>query len=88
MTPEQRIEKIDWLLAQLSEHFDAVQVLTSWSEQCETRSIFRGAGNWHARQGMAHEFINKDVAQEHAFAMRSADTPPPDNDDSEAWKQQ
>jgi hypothetical protein len=37
---------------------------------------------------MAHEFINKDVAQEHAFAMRSADTPPPDNDDSEAWKQQ
>jgi hypothetical protein len=53
----------------LGEHFDAVQILVSWNEQGQSHCMKSGAGNWYARQGMAHEFINQDVAQENAFQL-------------------
>lgn len=61
-----KIEQLNSIIAQLVEHFDAVQLLVSVTEEGRTSYRAIGAGNWYARQGMAHEFINADVAQVHA----------------------
>ena len=54
-------------LALLGEHFEAVQILTSYPiDECGTASMYRGLGNWYARTGMAQEFLNQDQAQEQA----------------------
>lgn len=52
--------------AQLGEHFEAVQIMVSWNDEGLSKCVKRGCGNWYARQGMAHEFINADIAQENA----------------------
>lgn len=54
---------IEQALRLLGEHFDHVQLLVSWDADSETRFIHSGCGNWYARQGMAHQFINSDMAQ-------------------------
>lgn len=59
----------------LSEFFDSVQVLVSNSTDAGTENIFLGAGNWFARQGMAHDFINKDRAHTEAHEIASAIRP-------------
>ena len=82
---EQRAEVERHVLA-LMEHFDAVQILVSCTAPCGgTESVFQGAGNWFARQGMAHEFINRDQAETNAFKIGEKIQPPPD-EDGEAWK--
>lgn len=53
----------------LGEHFDAVQIMVSWNEEGMTKMFKSGCGNWYARQGMAHEFINADVAQDAAIQI-------------------
>lgn len=50
----------------LGEHFDAVQILVSFTEDGATHIWKPGCGNWFARQGMVHEFINTDIASENA----------------------
>lgn len=51
----------------LMEHFECVQVLVSFpADNGGTGRFFMGAGNWYARQGMAHEFIQMDKAQTEA----------------------
>lgn len=65
---EQREKTIDALLFEflpkLMEHCDAVQVLLSFpTPNGQTMRKADGRGNWYARQGMAHEFINTDQAQ-------------------------
>ena len=69
MTPEEAEEFITKAVDLLGDHFEAVQVMVSWNEQGETRCLKRGGGNWYARQGMAHEFINEDAAQETAYQI-------------------
>jgi hypothetical protein len=67
----------DIAAAKLGEHFDAVQILVSWNDEATSKGVFRGRGNWYARQGMAHEFITQDAGQvaarEIAHAMRPDD---------------
>ena len=70
--------------AKLGEHFDAVQILASWNDGGLSYCIKRGSGNWYARQGMAHEFINADMAQEQARQIAEAMPSPPDDGDD--WK--
>lgn len=70
--------------AKLGEHFDHVQIMATWTEEGGTMGTYRGAGNWYARQGMAHEFINQDIAQDTAAAIARRINPP---DDGEDWKQ-
>lgn len=60
---------VDSAIAKLAEHFDHVQLLISYNEQDNTRSLFRGSGNWFARQGMAHNFIQRDIANETAESV-------------------
>lgn len=48
------------------EHFDCVQILVSNVIPDGTANIFKGGGNWFARQGMCHDFIRRDQAQTNA----------------------
>ncbi len=85
MTPEEIHRLVEGVATQLSEHFDAVQILVSWNEEAICKNLYAGAGNWYARQGMAHDFINQDVAQENAKQISAKLEPP--LDDAEAWKE-
>jgi len=77
MKSEDAKQMIEAIASQLSEHFDAVQILISFP--CDggdgggtaTQGLCAGRGNWYARQGMAHEFINRDQAREIAYAITS-----------------
>lgn len=69
---------------ELSEHADHVQIMVTWNEEANSHRVFTGCGNWYARQGMAHEFIECDKAQTNAAEIASKLEPPPD--DSESWK--
>jgi hypothetical protein len=81
-TRKEREDCVEDLAALLGEHFDAVQILVSGpADGGGTECIKKGCGNWYARQGMAHEFINQDIAQEHAKEISEALEPPP-----EEWK--
>ena len=73
--PDQAVERA---LEILSEHFDAVQILAEVTEDGATASCCRGCGSWYARQGLAHEFIERDKAQEHAFQLSRKINPPDD----------
>ncbi len=58
-------EKIKQLSAILSEYCDAVQIHATWcDEDGSTKGMHYGAGNWHARKGMAMEFLERDKARE------------------------
>ena len=57
----------------LGEHFDAVQVMATFSEEGVTRSLYRGSGNWYARQGMLHELLQTENADQIAQAMHRED---------------
>lgn len=81
MSGEEAEKLLEEAAAKLGEHFDAVQILASWNEEGLSKCSKRGAGNWYARQGMAHEFINADIAQEHAREI-AEQLEPPDDD----WK--
>lgn len=69
----------------LMEHFEVVQILTSLTSQNGTESVNLGAGNWYARQGMAHEFIGRDRAHTsaHEIAKIIPSSPPEEGDE---WK--
>jgi hypothetical protein len=83
MTAEESERILNKASAELGEHYDAVQILVTWNEEGLTKSGALGCGNWYARQGMAHEFITKDVAQENARQISEAITPP---DEGSEWK--
>lgn len=69
MTNEEANKIIGEAAAKLGEHFDAVQILASWNEEGISTMSSRGCGNWYARQGMAHEFITSDLAQDAAVQI-------------------
>lgn len=85
MTGPDAQKLVDNALKVLHEHFDACQIMVSWNEQAETRTVYRGTGNWHARMGMAADFIKKDDAQTMAVEISEQLEPP--SDDAEQWKQ-
>ncbi len=72
MKPSQLREICDKAAESLGEHFDAVQIMATWTEGGVTRALKIGRGSWYARQGMAHEFINEDIAQENAAQIVKA----------------
>jgi hypothetical protein len=64
-----RSKALDNALQSLGEHFNHVQIMATADDEGSTISSFRGCGNWYARQGLAHEFINNEQAQENATAI-------------------
>lgn len=85
MKPEEAQQMCEELAAKLHEHFDAVQIMVSWNNEGVTHAAKSGAGNWYARQGMAHEFINADIAQENAQQLSNYINPP-EPPEGEEWK--
>jgi hypothetical protein len=71
MTDEEATKFIDECVARISEHFDSVQILASRRHPAAggTQALMRGAGDWYARQGMAHEFIDLDRAKTQAHEI-------------------
>lgn len=69
MTNEEARRMVDEQAAKLGEHFEACQILVSWNENGETKSIYSGCGNWFARMGMLHEMIEDDKAMIQANRM-------------------
>lgn len=70
--------------AQLGEHFSSVQILASGpAEGGGTRAFKYGVGDWYARQGLAHKFIELEQAEELSHQIASKIDPP---DSSEGWK--
>lgn len=65
------IERLEKTVAELGEHFDAVQVHVSSWDDSGTWTISRGYGNWNARQGMSHKFITQDQADDQAKYIAS-----------------
>lgn len=84
MSEEQNEQLLRECAERLGEHFDAVQILVSWNEEGLSKMRKMGAGNWYARQGMAHEFINADIAQENAHQIAEKLSPPDSEGDD--WK--
>jgi hypothetical protein len=83
-TPEQQQAIVQQAINALMEHFDCVQILASSHGDDGTSKVAMGGGNWYARQGMAHEFIQMDQAQTNAHQMASVINPP--DNEGEAWK--
>ena len=83
-TSEEKQAYVEKISAQLYEHFDAVQILVSWNEESRCDMITSGSGNWYARQGMAHDFIQRDIAQNNASELSRC--MPNEKDDGEDWK--
>lgn len=71
MSPSEVRQLCERLSMELSEHVEHVQVMVSWNEEALTHRVFYGSGNWYARQGLAHEFIQKDIAQTNADEIAS-----------------
>lgn len=69
MTADEAEKFVDLHVAQLGEHFEAVQIFVSVQTPNGTMCLKRGGGNWYARQGMAHEFIGLTRAQEQAHSI-------------------
>lgn len=67
--PDKHREAVEKALHLLGEHFEAVQILATRTIEGSTHTMFRGTGNWHARMGLAVEFVNKDFAQENAIQI-------------------
>ena len=40
----------------------SIQVMATWQEDGKTMHMRNGCGNFYARQGMCHDFVNADVA--------------------------
>ena len=69
----------------LMEHFDAVQILTTWADHTQTYDLAWGQGNWYARQGLVQTFIQRDKAQENAVELAAKINDNRDCD-GEDWK--
>lgn len=69
METEQIEKEVQQAVARLSEIVPHIQVFVSWNKDEITHFYKLGAGNWYARQGMAHSFINQDIAQDNAVQI-------------------
>lgn len=85
MSNEDAENMLDAIASRIGEHFDHVQILATWNDSGISKNLYRGTGNWFARQGMAHDFIQQDISQESATQISNALKEPPDN---EQWPNQ
>jgi len=66
MTQEEGYKILQAAVARVSEHFDSVNISGTWVEGNTTRFQSCGSGNFYARVGMAHQFIESARAEENA----------------------
>lgn len=78
------MELIEKHINQLAEEFDAVQILACrLKPDGHTLSYKKGTGLWHARQGLATEFIQEDINEDAAVRIARNIEPPDDS-----WKKE
>ncbi len=70
---------LDLHAAQLAEHFDAVQILAEVTLDGKTHGYRCGRGSWYARQGLAHTFIQAEIADEIGHQVSKHSQPPLDD---------
>lgn len=82
MTPMTRPETerlVDDIAHRICEHFDCVQILASRLKPDGSTEIFRrGAGNWFARKGMMHDYLETVSASDSAEMIAEQLRPPED----------
>lgn len=84
MTSDERLEILKRHTAELAEIYDSVQVLASWlAPDGRTLSQKQGSGDWYARKGLAHEFIEENIAEDTATQIARKLEPPDDG-----WKKE
>ena len=66
MSDQEAIKTVMNAANRLAEHFDSVQILVTRMSEGNTRFIHRGVGNWYARRGMAHAFIQEGISEDAA----------------------
>jgi len=72
-TEQESLKIVGEHISSLMEHFESVQVLCSrHNPSIGTENVYLGAGNWFARQGMAHDFINQDKSRTEASEIAKA----------------
>ncbi len=87
MTPEEskQFQKLLRVAAStLGEHFNSVQIHASVISEGMTASFHDGSGDWFARQGLAHLFIETEQAETNAIEIQKRIGN--DDDDEESWK--
>lgn len=79
MTDAEKLTILERHVRELSEIYDCVQVLaTGLRPDNTTFSHKRGSGNFYARQGLAHEFIQDNVSEDLAVYIAKELDPPDD----------
>jgi len=81
----EHVALLEAVAAQLAEYFDSVQILCTYTENGRTVGLKRGRGDWYARYGIAHEFINEQQAAEVGAAVSEC-LPGDEPDDEAPWK--
>jgi hypothetical protein len=51
------LSRLDRCLAQLSDHYDSIEIITTRHNGEATISVHRGTGNWFSRYGAITEWI-------------------------------
>ena len=75
MSEEEAVQILKKAASDLGEHFDNIQIHASWMSlngDGYTKAYHTGIGDWYARQGLAHAFINEDQAKEIGRAVQQA----------------
>lgn len=75
MTPAEKEAVVMMHLQGLANVFESVQILVSSTQSTGTGYVFKGSGNWFARQGMAQAFVQMEQAQETARVWRRVEIP-------------
>lgn len=74
MTKKEANDLLKKTAQDLSEHFDAVQILASFKadEDDEWAMEYNGSGNWYARRGMMQEVLQSDEAMVQAQRFKES----------------
>lgn len=79
MTKEERLKILERHVGELSEIYDAVQIVGTWlSPDGCTNGQKRGSGNWYARQAMCREFIEESIQDDLSSKIADKLDPPDD----------
>lgn len=82
MKQEDRLKILERHVRELSEIYDAVQIVTTWvDEEGKTLGQKRGSGNWYARQQLCREFIEENINDDLSSSIAKKLDPPDDS-----WK--
>lgn len=76
---------LDEAMRALKEHFSAIQILATWSEDSPSCSK-RGFGNAYARRGAAQEFLNVQLSREVELCRDAMNNDGDEPEAGEEWK--